>query len=648
MSSSGSFYLNDESCSSDATVPVQAPGQGPEPEARQEAADGGDLRIALEGGDSIGFTMEVEVVDFLNTSNGPSTLDVVVSDVPPSSSSSHEHQSYCTDPSHTESCRGDHGMSIDGAGGAFVDVPDIVLAETDKKEEVPDPTSSFLTRAIVTPTFSTSEMRAEPMSPSDELLAAACTPSCLLAAVTLMTTIAGKYGLPTTTPASNHTIMNGTQSVAESHCDDTKPVIQTSLVTELFASPRLDASAVGFAVAFLSILSVCDANSNDNNNDSSGNDGSDLVRGLAPWLWSLMPLLRSSPSDSCGNEDNQPDYSDGPHCSQVTDVATSSSCSETDTTSSSSVSKRKGRQKTVTVAAGKEKAGKKNQKPNHKEQAQEDDSTRHGQKPAGNRRKRVQFCFVDGSSVQPPVCNQKSDDAYLQLPLTPSITSYIPQGKDCFCGPALRTARRLMSLIDQVDALVQEQGGQRKDLALQACQILAHSPSSEALAASLISTFSLGLGPCPRAGDMVAIASMLASELSAGLALVSGAKNTAANVNGSAVSHLSGTRTVLRHRAAWMATAVLRAQLRWLLDPPPQAISTSAAAVIPSSSSYSDNAQGADNGSNSSGARSRHWCDLHRFVLLKEAIPLPVYVPPPGNTTYTNRTDKNNSLFTRS
>ena len=196
-----------------------------------------------------------------------------------------------------------------------------------------------------------------------------------------------------------------------------------------------------------------------------------------------------------------------------------------------------------------------------------------------------------------------------------------------------------MSLIDRVDALLQglslQPPGQGLAAALRACQMLAHGPSSSSLATALTATFALGSSPCPRAGDMAAIARLLASELATGLSLISTADASVSAVS-STLPKLSGARTVLRHRAAWMATAVLRAQLRWLLDPPPQSISVAAATLSsPSSSDYPITVSNSDNHlvPASSRARSRHWCDLYRFVLLKEAIPLPVYIPPPGNTT---------------
>ena len=192
-----------------------------------------------------------------------------------------------------------------------------------------------------------------------------------------------------------------------------------------------------------------------------------------------------------------------------------------------------------------------------------------------------------------------------------------------------------MSLIDRVDDLMQELAlqpqGQGLATVLRACQMLAYGPSSLVFATALAAAFEIRSGPCLRVGDMAAIARLLASELAAGLALVS---NTDISAMSATLPKLSGFRTVLRHRAAWMATSVLRAQLRWMLDPPPQAISAAATPSSPSSSpddpivvSNSDSHLG----TSCVATKARHWCDLHRYILLKEAVPLPVYIPPPGN-----------------
>ena len=574
-----------------------------------------------------------------------------------------------------DSCHDHHELFVEGS--TCVDVGVTAVAVTGEKEEaveekeeeeasspslvaphlalVPEAASavsyaasSNSAAAPITPS-GTSEMCAEALAPSAELLAAACAPSCLLTAAAQLAATSG--------------VGDGDAEPSD--------VLATPTAVEvaagLFASPSLDASAVGFAVALMSLLAAPDSG-----NGNQNADGLDLVSGLAPWLWSLLPLLRSSPSD----DDDQVDF--GNQQSQAADVA------DTATASSSSgigAGRRKGKPQQKAATAGKDKVGKKNLKASHKEQEQEPGSG----KRTGLRR--VQFCFVDGSSVQPPVRNERCSQPCTPSHLSYSIPSYLPlmfrisllssQGKDCFCGPALRTARRLMALIDQVDALVlglaSELPGQGLAAVLRACQSLAHGPSATALATAITSAFSLGQGRGgPRPGDMAAISRLFASELAAGLALVSCAAAadtsdstillmatacdddgsttigcskmvvTAAPASSMLLSKLSGTRTVLRHRAAWMATAVLRAQLRWLLDPPPQAISISAAAA-PSSSSSPNNLQT----DNSSGARSRHWCDLHRFVLLKEAIPLPVYVPPPGyNHTLIHIHNNSQSLTT--
>ena len=200
-------------------------------------------------------------------------------------------------------------------------------------------------------------MRAEALVPSAELLAAACSPSCLLAAATLMVDASGNS------------------------CGDVEEANPIALAAELFASPCLDVSAVGFAVALLSLIAV-------------DTDGMDLVQGLAPWLWSLLPLLRSLPADD--EEEDQMDCGD-----QQTSQQEKGAREEMDTTpassSGSNIGKRKGKQPQKT--AGKEKAGKKSQKASNTNM---EDATL--SRPRGVRR--VQFCFVDGSSVQPPV----SDD----------------------------------------------------------------------------------------------------------------------------------------------------------------------------------------------------------------------------------------------
>jgi hypothetical protein len=97
---------------------------------------------------------------------------------------------------------------------------------------------------------------------------------------------------------------------------------------------------------------------------------------------------------------------------------------------------------------------------------------------------------------------------------------------------------------------------------------------------------------------------------------------------------------VLRHRAAWMATSVLRAQLRWLLDPPPHALSAQPAepdcashgqgCVSQSHGQGQSQGQGQGLGGPSRGVSRR--CGLYKHVVLREAVPVPVYTPPPEVT----------------
>ena len=413
LSISGSFGLNDESCSSDATVPVQGLDQRPEQGLGSTVVDDDDIRIASEVSDLLAADMvdsphdvddddavaaatmmEVEVFDFLNTSNNdPSTMTSTGSDISPSSPSTMGRDILCADPSHTGSfCPDEQGCSIEGTGSTCVDTAAMAVAITNNEESgvpssslfephlafVPEDASTALlviasaTSTLVTtsaPT-NTSEMSAEVLVPSAELLAAACAPSCLIAAAALMVDASSGKG------------SGDVQSVG------------------LFANPCLDASAVGFAIALLSLLSAHGTVSDNGNNTCSSTypDGMDLVHGLAPWLWSLLPLLRSSPADD--EEDDQMDCNDPQSSHQATTTAYSDVLDTTAAASSSSgigAGKRKGKQKVATAAAGKEKACKKSQKVNHKEQEQEGNSTR------PRELRRVQFCFVDGSSVQPPV-----------------------------------------------------------------------------------------------------------------------------------------------------------------------------------------------------------------------------------------------------
>jgi hypothetical protein len=161
-----------------------------------------------------------------------------------------------------------------------------------------------------------------------------------------------------------------------------------------------------------------------------------------------------------------------------------------------------------------------------------------------NGKRSVSFCDVDGSSVTPP-------------------------GKDCYHLPTLQTMKRLQGLIGRIEDILDnvqishmmsaDPGSDHKltmmDVVLQCCVQLTDSVSSAAAARALRETVSLSVP----SGVIAALAGLIGSEVRAAMM-----------VN---YSSLSGARTVLRHRTAWMATSVLRSQLRWLLDSPPAYVS---------------------------------------------------------------------------
>jgi hypothetical protein len=187
-------------------------------------------------------------------------------------------------------------------------------------------------------------------------------------------------------------------------------------------------------------------------------------------------------------------------------------------------------------------------------------------------KKRVHFCDYDGSSVKTP-------------------------GRDCLSDVTLNTARRLNLLIGRIDNLIAgifhyDSTTDLKipllDSMLSYCQLL--TESSSALVVSKAAHECLSLSVIP--GDIFAFANILTSELSA----AKSQRNAGAVIR---------RRTVLRHRIGWMATSVLRAQLRWLLDSPHTSLS------VPSASGYPV-------------PRYRR-SDIHKMVILKE--------PPPPVTT---------------
>jgi hypothetical protein len=161
-----------------------------------------------------------------------------------------------------------------------------------------------------------------------------------------------------------------------------------------------------------------------------------------------------------------------------------------------------------------------------------------------NGKRSVSFCDVDGSCVTPP-------------------------GKDCYHLPTLQTMKRLQGLIGGIEDILDnvqishimsaDPGSDHTltmmDVLLQCCVQLTDSASSSAASRALRESASLSVPP----GVIAALAGLIGSEVRAAMI-----------VN---YSSLSGARTVLRHRTAWMATSVLRSQLRWLLDSPPAYVS---------------------------------------------------------------------------
>ena len=153
----------------------------------------------------------------------------------------------------------------------------------------------------------------------------------------------------------------------------------------------------------------------------------------------------------------------------------------------------------------------------------------------------------------------------------PSVHDVDVPPQDCLCGPALLSARRLMAVADEAHALVAAlalvaapeaetdasagagvEGGGGVGRALRACQYLLHAPAAAALVAALPTALPASAAPAS-SGDVAAVARLLASEL---VAVAAAGEGSAAGAGE------DEARTVLRHRAAWMATAVLRAQVQ--------------------------------------------------------------------------------------
>jgi hypothetical protein len=99
------------------------------------------------------------------------------------------------------------------------------------------------------------------------------------------------------------------------------------------------------------------------------------------------------------------------------------------------------------------------------------------------------------------------------------------------------------------------EGGGGVGLALRACRHLLHAPAAAALVAALPAALPASAAPAS-SGDVAAVARLLASEL-----VAAAGEGSAAAARAGLGSGEGEARTVLRHRAAWMATAVLRAQV---------------------------------------------------------------------------------------
>ena len=180
----------------------------------------------------------------------------------------------------------------------------------------------------------------------------------------------------------------------------------------------------------------------------------------------------------------------------------------------------------------------------------------------GKKKKKVHFCNIDGSSV-----------------ITPS--------HGVSCDQALQTTRRLHSLIVGIDALItsiilidknhgkyedkiERINSEEKemlsssllDTIIYCCELLTYSDSATVAIDAIQLSLSLDINP----SDILVIADMILSELQSSRKVPN--RDVVYN---QAVSHtsLGCVRTALRHRTGWMATSVIRGQIRWMFDPPP-------------------------------------------------------------------------------
>lgn len=175
--------------------------------------------------------------------------------------------------------------------------------------------------------------------------------------------------------------------------------------------------------------------------------------------------------------------------------------------------------------------------------------------------KKVHFCDIDGSSVS-----------------TPSPTTSHK--------PIFSASKRLHSLIKGIDHLTavllrieQSDGCSGRatedsyfDSILSSCELLTKATTAAHMSRALLDHLSIYCKP----REILAIAHLISSEL-----------HSVKKLNDEKVSHdaLRWIPSILRQRAAWMATSSVRSQLRWLLDPPPQALTAGSGNLYSVSSS---------------------------------------------------------------
>jgi hypothetical protein len=175
--------------------------------------------------------------------------------------------------------------------------------------------------------------------------------------------------------------------------------------------------------------------------------------------------------------------------------------------------------------------------------------------------RKVHFCDIDGSSVSTP---------------SPS-TSY---------KPIFSASKRLHSLIKGIDHLTavllrieQSDGSTGRatedsyfDSILSSCELLTEATTAAYMSRALLDHLSIYCKP----REILAIAHLISSEL-----------HSVRKLNDEKVSHdaLRWIPSILRQRAAWMTTSSVRSQLRWLLDPPPQALTAGSGNLYAVSSS---------------------------------------------------------------